>query len=93
MKSSQGPVRLFERINLVWVAVLVTYLIFGNVSPGMLKSSHTMNMLQVASFLGMVSLGQILVLLVGGIDLSVGSVLPVGRRSSQTERCTARGRR
>ena len=93
MMSSQGPVSLFERISPIWVAVLVTYPIFGIVSPGMFKFSHAMNMLQVASFLGMVSLGQTLVLLVGGIDLSVGSALPVGRRSSQTEHCTARGRR
>lgn len=59
----------------VWLAVLLLYAIAGIASPAMLQGSQVLNVLQVAAFLGTVALGQTVVLLVGGIDLSVAGVV------------------
>jgi ribose transport system permease protein len=64
-----------RRIGPVWFAVVIVYFIFGIVSPGMFKLTQIMNILQVAAFLGTVTIGQTLALLAGGIDLSVSGVV------------------
>ena len=54
---------------------------FGEIiSPGFLSFSHLMSVLRLSVFLGIVALGQSLVVMAGGegIDLSVGSVLSLG---------------
>ena len=45
------------------------------ISPGFLSLGHLGNVLQQAAFLGIVSIGQTFVILTGGIDLSVASVI------------------
>jgi len=45
------------------------------VSPGFLSLNHLGNVLQQAAFLGIVAIGQTFVILTGGIDLSVASVI------------------
>ena len=67
--------QLFRRLSAVWVAVVVLYVIAGIASPAMLSTRQILNILQVAAFLGTVAIGQTMVLLVGGIDLSVASVV------------------
>jgi ribose transport system permease protein len=64
-----------RRIGPIWVAVVVMYVVFGIVQPGMFKASHVMNILQVAAFLGTVTLGQTMALLAGCFDLSVSGVV------------------
>jgi ribose/xylose/arabinose/galactoside ABC-type transport system permease subunit len=54
----------------VWIAVVALYALAGLVSPAMLQAGQVLNILQVASFLGLVAAGQTLTLLVAGIDLS-----------------------
>lgn len=44
-------------------------------SPGFLQLSHLENILRQASFLGIVAIGQNLVLLIGGMDMSVGYII------------------
>lgn len=44
-------------------------------SPGFLELSHMENILRQASFLGIVAIGQNLVLLIGGMDMSIGYVI------------------
>ena len=44
-------------------------------APGFASSSNLLQLLKLASFLGIVALGQTLVMLVGGIDLSIAWVL------------------
>lgn len=67
--------RIFRRVGPVWFAVIIMYAVFGIISPGMLKPSQMLNILQVSAFLGLVTIGQTLALLVGGIDLSVAGVV------------------
>lgn len=45
------------------------------VAPGFASASNLMQLLKLASFLGLVALGQTVVMLVGGIDLSLAWVL------------------
>jgi len=54
----------------VWIAVVGLYVVSGLISPAMFQVSQILNILQVASFLGVISLGQTVVVLSGGIDLS-----------------------
>jgi len=63
------------------VAAIVVLFVSGEIiSPGFLSFSHLMSVLRLSVFLGIVALGQSLVVMAGGegIDLSVGSVLSLG---------------
>jgi ribose transport system permease protein len=53
------------------------YLVGGVVSPGFLQFSQFTNVLSLSAYLGIIALGQTLVIISGreGIDLSVGSVI------------------
>ena len=66
--------------NQLAIAVLavIALFVFGEIiAPGFLSFSHLMSVLRLSVFLGIVALGQALVVMAGGegIDLSVGSVL------------------
>jgi ribose transport system permease protein len=63
------------------IAAIIALFLFGEIiSPGFLSFSHLMSVLRLSVFLGIVALGQCLVVMAGGegIDLSVGSVLSLG---------------
>lgn len=64
-----------QQVGPVWFAVILLYVVSGLISPGMFQISETLNILQIAAFLGTVAIGQTLALLVGGIDLSVAGVV------------------
>jgi ribose transport system permease protein len=53
------------------------YLVGGIISPGFLHFSHLTNVLSLSAYLGIIALGQTLVIISGkeGIDLSVGSII------------------
>ena len=59
----------------VYVALGVVVLISALLSPAFYKFSNLLNVLRAAAVLGIVSIGQTLVILAGGIDLSVGAVM------------------
>lgn len=68
--------KLLKKYNLILIlAVLV--LIFGILNPAFLKLSNLLNILSQNSIIGIVSLGMTLVIIIGGIDLSVGSTVAV----------------
>ena len=69
-KAEQIITRLLRDIGAIWIAVVVLYVIAGLISPAMFQASQVINILQVASFLGVIALGQVIVVLTGGIDLS-----------------------
>jgi ribose transport system permease protein len=63
------------------VGAIIALFIFGEIiSPGFLSFNHLMSVLRLSVFLGIVALGQTLVVIAGGegIDLSVGSVVSLG---------------
>jgi ribose transport system permease protein len=61
------PVEVAVPFILVGIALLVG----AWVSPGFLSSNHLSSMSQTAAYVGIIALGQTLVLLLGGIDLSI----------------------
>jgi ribose transport system permease protein len=65
----------------VAVAAVIAVFVFGEIiSPGFLSFGHLMSVLRLSVFLGVVALGQTLVVMAGGegIDLSVGAVVSFG---------------
>jgi len=58
----------------VVVGLLIISVVFASLEPRFLSSFTIMNILQFAAPVGIISLGIVLVLLLGEIDLSVGSV-------------------
>ena len=55
----------------IWIAVVLLYALASIVTPAMLSPDQVSNIIRVTAFLGMVAAGQTIVLLMGGIDLSV----------------------
>jgi ribose/xylose/arabinose/galactoside ABC-type transport system permease subunit len=66
---------LFRKIPGIWLALILLYLLSSIATPTMFSSAYLSNIMQVASFLGVVSLGQTVVVLTGGIDLSVSNMI------------------
>ena len=63
------------------VGAIIALFVFGEIiSPGFLSFNHLMSVLRLSVFLGIVALGQSLVVMAGGegIDLSVGAVVSLG---------------
>lgn len=61
--------------NMIYLILLVFLIAAGIVSPIFYRPQNIFNVLQQASALGIVSVGQTLVILSGGIDLSIASVM------------------
>ncbi len=59
----------------IYGLLLLTIIIFIIISPGSFSSGHLLNIIRQSAPLGIVAIGQTLVLLVAGIDLSVGAVI------------------
>lgn len=67
--------KIKNKIPGIWVAVAFLYLISGVLSPDTFKMAHILNIFQITAFLGLVVIGQTIVVLTGGIDLSVSGVI------------------
>ncbi len=69
-----------NRLTIAVGAIIVLWIFGEIIAPGFLSFGHIMSVLRLSVFLGVVALGQSLVVLAGGegIDLSVGSVLSLG---------------
>ena len=61
----------------VWLALFVFTVVAGLLEPTLLSGSNVTLLLRQASIVGLLAVGQTIVMLTGGIDLSVGSVLAV----------------
>lgn len=65
----------FLNVGLLPVLLIVLVAVIALIEPRFLRPSNIFNVLRNASFLAIVSAGQMLVLIVGGFDLSVGAVV------------------
>ena len=61
-------------ILFAWIALII---IFAVCEPTFLKTSNIFNILRQVSIVGVCSVGMTFVILTGGMDLSVGSVIGV----------------
>jgi ribose/xylose/arabinose/galactoside ABC-type transport system permease subunit len=64
-----------QRVGPMWFAVVILYIVSGLITPGMFSLNQVSNIFQITAFLGIVAIGQTIVLLTGGIDLSVSGVV------------------
>lgn len=69
--------RLFVRLGILPFLLVIAVIIFALMSDNFLTSRNLMNVLRQSVFLTIVSLGQMLALLSGGFDLSVGTIVAV----------------
>lgn len=70
---------LRNRLIFILFSLIIVLFIFGEIfSKGFLESNHIYAILRTASFLGIVSIGQTMIILTGGIDLSVGPLITMG---------------
>jgi ribose transport system permease protein len=73
--------RVLRSPPVIAVALAIALFALGElVRPGFAEYGQAMNILRVASFLGVIAIGQTLVIMAGGegIDLSVGAVVTLG---------------
>jgi ribose/xylose/arabinose/galactoside ABC-type transport system permease subunit len=70
-----GVVRAHWSVFGPWVILLALVLISALISSGFLTTTNLVNILRQAAPLMIVALGQTLVILVGGIDVSVGALI------------------
>ena len=68
------PLAILRSGGLLFILIVVLALITGHVQPRFYSRLNMLNMLREASYLSVVSLGQMLVMIAGGFDLSVGVV-------------------
>jgi len=73
-----GFVSRYKVIFFLFLLVVALFLLGQIISSGFLKYQHIGDILRAASFLGIVAIGQTLVVLTGGIDLSVGPLITLG---------------
>ena len=71
-------VRKNDNLVIVYLIFAVFLIIGSAVSPRFLTAFNFGNIMEQAVCLGIVALGQVLVILIGGIDLSVGAVVSLG---------------
>jgi ribose transport system permease protein len=89
MKASNGTVLpraavarqlLGNKLTIATLAIVVLFVFGEIIAPGFLSFGHVMSVIRLSVFLGIVALGQALVVMSGGegIDLSVGSIVSFG---------------
>ncbi|MEH6475435.1 MAG: ABC transporter permease [Sneathiella sp.] len=67
--------RIFVRLGILPFLLLIAVIVFASLSDNFLTGRNLMNVLRQSVYLTIVSLGQMLALLTGGFDLSVGTIL------------------
>ena len=70
-----GPIQLIGRINPSYLVLLALLAVIAFITPGFLEPAGFMNFLRRGAPLAVVATGQLFVIVVGGFDLSVGSLI------------------
>lgn len=74
MKEKKGL--NFVRSNAIWLVFLAEVIIFAIASHGtFISKNNIVNILRQVSYYGIASVGMTFVILIGGIDLSIGSII------------------
>lgn len=74
---SQSLKKLFVKLGVLPFLVVVALIVFSFLSAGFLTLNNLTNVVRQSVFLTIVSMGQMMVLLTGGFDLSVGTILAI----------------
>ena len=73
--AQRALLREFAVELMLFVALGILIVVMANLSPVFLSSRNLYNIIRFIAEIGLISLGMTMVILTGGIDLSVGSVL------------------
>lgn len=65
----------FLTFGLLPILLITLFVVLGLIEPRFLRSANLINILRNASFLMLIASGQMMVLIIGGFDLSVGAVV------------------
>jgi ribose transport system permease protein len=76
LQAFTSPVLVLNRFGLL-IVILIGVAVMSQVSPVFFTAINFTNVLYVASLVAVVAIGEMFVLLVGGVDLSVGSVVAI----------------
>ncbi len=74
-RVSWGARRLFVRLGVLPFMLVLAVIVFGTLSDQFLSAQNLMNLLRQSVYLILVSTAQMLVLVTGGFDLSVGTIM------------------
>lgn len=74
-RNRTGLGRVLGRIGLFPILIGLICLVMAFVEPRFFSRLNLLNVLRSASFLSMLALGQMLVIIVGGFDISIGAVV------------------
>src|SRR6516225_5304440 len=69
--------RLFVRIGVLPFLLVIALIVFSSMSSRFLTSENLITVARQATYLAIVSMGQMLALLTGGFDLSVGKIVAI----------------
>ena len=75
IRQGQALAHVARRINVALVVFLLFYLVIGLLQPNYLEPAGALNFLRRAAPLAILAAGQLFVLISGGFDLSVGSLV------------------
>lgn len=75
--TKKNPVIEFLKENSYFVALIVLIIVAAISNSNFLKITNLMNILRQTSIVGIISLGMTFVIILGGIDLSVGPVVAI----------------
>lgn len=76
-KLTDLPKRIFVKLGILPFLLAIAVVVFSEMSDNFLTGKNLMNVLRQSVYLTIVSMGQMLALLTGGFDLSVGTTLAV----------------
>src|SRR5947208_6191273 len=76
-KASARLQHLFVRLGVLPLLLVVAIAVFASLSGNFLSSQNLLNVARQSTYLTMVAMGQMLALLTGGFDLSVGTTLAI----------------
>ncbi|WP_165820821.1 ABC transporter permease [Pueribacillus theae] len=78
--ENSSAINVFKKFGILKIYLVMTglYMVSGLIQPNYFSVDHIMQLLLISSFLGIVAIGQTLVILTGGLDLSVAYMLNLG---------------
>lgn len=74
-KLSQRGLRLLVTLGVLPILLITMIVVFGSIEPRFLAQENILNILRQSTFLGIVAIGQMLVLITAGFDLSIGAIV------------------
>lgn len=76
MKKTMSIGKIYEKVGNLFI-LIVMFIIFSALSPAFLKAQNLINILRQVSTTAIVTVGFSMLLIIGGLDLSVGSQIAV----------------